>query len=320
MTNPTSSNTPPWDADVLIIGGGAAGLAAALTLGRLRRKVLVCDDGHPRNQPALHMHNFPGFDGVSPAVWREKVQKELLHYPSVSRVRERVLGIQPLEAIEGFTVHSDSGRSYRVRKVLLVYGVKDPLPAIPGLQALWGHTVVHCPYCHGFEFKDQRIGILGQGEMLMHMLPLLRGLSTDIKVFSPRGSGLNAAQRQLLQAQNIELIERPIQKLVYTDTQLQGLVLDQGETIACDALYITPQLPVTHQSNLGLTLGCETDEMGFLIVNEAGETRIPGIFAAGDVAGRRGQSVLNSAASGSMTAAQICHQLLAADFNAGAGV
>ena len=251
---------------------------------------------------------------------QQRLQQELLHYPSISRVSERVLDIQSLEAADGFTVHSDSARSYRVRKVLLAYGVKDPLPAIPGLQALWGHTVVHCPYCHGFEFKDQRLGILGQGEMLMHMLPLLRGLSADIKVFSPRGTGLNAAQRQLLQAQNIEIIERPIQKLVYTDTQLQGLVLDQGETIARDALYITPQLPVTHQSNLGLTLGCETDEMGFLIVNEAGETRIPGIFAAGDVAGRRGQSVLNSAASGSMTAAQICHQLLAADFHAVAGV
>ena len=296
--------------EVLIVGGGAAGLAAALTFGRLRRKVWVCSAGEPRNAPARHMHNFPGFDGVPPEQWRERVNQELKHYPSVHRETVEVLALTPESG--GFRAQLSSGQSLWTQKVLLTTGVQDVLPEIPGLLELWGKTVVHCPFCHGFEFQDQRLALLGQGDLALHMLAMLLGLSRDITVFTQGPAQFTATQRQSLMEQGVGLIETPVIRLQGEGEQLQALELASGETVARDALYLAPQFPVRQRSPLVQNLGCALDSQGWVTVDDMGQTSVPGVYAAGDMAGMRGQSVLNSAASGSMTAGRLCGLLLAA--------
>lgn len=294
--------------EVLIVGGGAAGLAAALTFGRLRRQVWVCDAGEPRNAPARHMHNFPGFDGVPPAQWRERVLQELTHYPSVQHQALKVLALTPEAG--GFRAQLSSGQSLWTQKVLLATGVQDVLPEIPGLLALWGKTVVHCPFCHGFEFQDQRLALLGQGDMALHMLAMLLGLSRDIIVFTQGPAQFTATQRQALTVQGVSLIETPVVRLQGEGDQLLALELANGETVARDALYLAPEFPVVQRSPLVQELGCALDPQGWVTVDDMGQTSVPGVYAAGDMAGMRGQSVLNSAASGSMTAGRLCGLLL----------
>jgi thioredoxin reductase len=301
--------------EVLVIGGGAAGLSAALTLGRLRRTVLVCDDGKPRNAPAQHMNNFPGFDGVAPELWRKQVQQNLEKYPTVHRQSDRVTEVNA--TAEGFIARLQSGAEITANKILLAYGVKDRLPALENIEKLWGDTVVHCPYCHGFEFQDQAIGLLANGQpnngdMLAHMVSLLLGLSADVKVFNQGPSQLSEAQAQAFANQQVSVIETPVIALEHNaQKKLSALVLNTGERVARDVLYLMPSFPFERSASLGESLGCAVNEMGWYVADEKGHTTVPGVYAAGDIAGMAGQSVLNSAMSGSMAAAMMCSELLA---------
>lgn len=294
--------------EVLIIGGGPAGLAAALTMGRLRRTALVCDDQKPRNQPSLHMNNFPGYDGVAPADWRFKVHSELDKYSTIQLHTDRVIKVLKIDS--GFDVELESGDKIKVEKILLAYGIKDKLPDIAGIKELWGHSVIHCPYCHGFEFQDQPLSLLGDGDMVIHILALLLGLSKDIILFTNGPSKLTEEQKQKINLQNIKIIEEPVEKLEHTGTDLNAVVLKNGDSIPRSALFVVPKFPYTKSSNIGEEIGCKSDDMGFYETDMFGQTAVSGVYAAGDIAGFRGQSVINSAASGSMSAARIVAELL----------
>lgn len=300
------SESPHYE--VLIVGGGPAGLAAALTFGRLRRRVLLCDDGQPRNQPAARMYNFPGADGMPPARWREKTLKDLAHYPSLSRQALRVQALQ--QTAGGFEALLADGSTVQGQKVLLAYGLRDRLPEIKNIQALWGQSVAHCPYCHGFEFQDQALGLLADGPLALHLLALLRGLSADLMLFSHGPSVLAAAERQQLDRLTIPLYESPVLALQHQGPTLEALTLASGENIPRQALFIGPLLPMARSAALGETLGCQLTELGSYAVDATGKTSVPGVYAAGDLAGYQGQSVLFSAASGSRAAANICAELL----------
>lgn len=298
------------DYEALIIGGGPAGLAAAMAFGRLGRKVLLCDDHQPRNQASMHLNNFPGHDGITPEAWRSQVRAELTKYPTVQLHTDRVA--QVVRAGESFEAQLLSGAALKTQKVLLAYGVKDQFPVIENLPALWGQTVVHCPYCHGFEFRAQPLAVLGDGDMLLHMLALLLGLSPDVIAFSNGPSKLTPEQQQKIKAQNIQLIETPVRKLEHTGSQLEALLLANGERIPRHALYLLPQLPFGRSAAIGESLGCQLNDFGWFDVDAFGQTNIPGVYAAGDIAGMHGQSVLNSAASGSMAASRMIAEILTA--------
>lgn len=294
--------------EVLIIGAGPAGLAGAMTLGRLRRTALICDDGKPRNKSSKHMNNFPGYDGFSPSDWKMKVYTELNKYPSIQLHTERVLKVTSSDT--GFIAELEFGNKIKVKKILLAYGIKDQLPDIEGIQELWGHTVVHCPYCHGFEFQDKPLALLGYGDTTIHLLSLLLGLSKDITLFTNGISTLTKEQREKIQSQNIKIIENPVKKLEHTNTDLKAVILENGESISITALFLNPKFPVIKSSDIGEKIGCKVDEFGFYEVDMFGQTSVKGVYAAGDIAGHRGQSVLNSAASGSMSSARIVAELL----------
>jgi thioredoxin reductase len=294
--------------EVLVIGGGSAGLSAAMTFGRMRRKVLVCDDNQPRNLPSAHMNNFPGYDGASPIEWRKNVRRELEKYSTIQFHSDRVVNI--LQSESGFSVILESGQKTSVEKVLLAYGIRDQLPDIPGFKELWGQSVVHCPYCHGFEFQDKPLALFGDGDGAMHMLPLLLGLSEDILLFTQGPSQLNEAQKQKIRSQKIQIIEAPIQSLAYTGPQLEAIVLDNGERIARTALYLLTQFPLVRSAKIGQELGCKVNDFGLYETDTFGKTSVANVYAAGDITSIYGQSVLLSAATGSAAAARIVAELL----------
>lgn len=293
--------------EVLIIGGGAAGLAAAMSLGRMGRKVLLCDEGHPRNQPAVHMHNFPGFDGVSPRVWQQRVQTELKNYASIQPVADRVQALESHE--QGFEAHLLSGQRIRSQKVLLAYGIRDQLPEIENLWPLWGKSVFHCPFCHGFEVQNQALGLIGSGQHAQHILPVLLSLSSDFVLFSHGPTELTQAEMAALEARQIRIVETAVKALSSEGTQLTGVVLENGEHISRQGLFVSPLMPLQPSSELGSLLGCKRTEMGLYQVDTFGRTSVPGVYAAGDIAAGA-QSVINAAASGSLAGAALVFELL----------
>lgn len=246
--------------DVIIIGGGPAGLTAALSLGRAGRTVLIFDDNKGRNAPAPHMNNFPSRDGTPPGEFRELIKKDLSKYKEVSFSSERVT---TLKKENDFIVNE----KYKAKKIILAHGLKDVLPPIPGMKELWGKTIFFCPYCHGHEFKGKKIGIWANEQIALHMVPLLLGLSHDVVLFS---NGEEVTHPLLLQ---LTVYREKILSVSESGIQLEGKFVER------DCLLHKP--PVEMTTKLGTDLGCEVQN-GLYKVGEDGMTTVEGVYAAGD--------------------------------------
>jgi thioredoxin reductase len=298
------------DHDVLILGGGPAGLGAAMALGRLRRTALVCDDFRPRNLPAEHMHNFPGEEGVPPLEWRKKARRDVERYDTIRFFEGGVTSASRVAG--GFEATLSSGRILRFRKLILAHGILDRLPPIPGVEELWGRSVFHCPFCHGYESRDRRIGLIADGPQAMHLLPMLFGLSSDLVVFANGKSRLEAEQRAMLQRRGVRLVEQPVERIVHQDLRLQG-VLAGAELVERDAVVVVGQVPPQMKSAVGESLGCEKTDTGLYKVGEGNRTTVPGVYAAGDIMTTQ-QTVLGAAASGQAAGIAAVQDLSKEDF------
>jgi thioredoxin reductase len=299
------------DYDVLIVGGGPAGLAAAMALGRMRRRTLVCDDGQPRNAASEHVNNFPSQDGVHPAAWRTQARTDLEKYETV---HFHVGSVRKI-AKDGlrFRAEVSSVEPLRFRKVILAFGVVDTLRPIPGLRELWGKSVFHCPYCHGFEVRDKRLGLIANGARAEHLAPMIHSLSHDVILFTAGQAELNAGFKAHLQRKNIPLVEEPIRWLDREEEQLRAVVLENGVVHEREALFLAPTVPYQGRSEIGERLGCEANEMGLYKVSPIGKTTVDGVFAAGDITTGQ-QSVLGAAATGQLAGAGVVSELLSEDF------
>ncbi|GBF37158.1 NAD(P)/FAD-dependent oxidoreductase [Leptospira johnsonii] len=296
-----------FDFEALIIGGGPAGLSAALALGRMSRTALVCDDSRPRNAASSHLNNFPTRDGIHPAEWRKLVRKDLEKYNTISFFEGSVLSVE--KSGPGFAAKLSSDKTFYFKKVILAYGVEDEHLPIPGYKELWGKSIFHCPYCHGFEVKGSKIGLIGNGDMLMYMLPLIFDLASDLIVFTNGKAELQEEQKDLLKKKKIRLIEEKITGFIYEGEKLKAVTFENEETIEREALYALPSFPFKLKSKIGEELGCEKDKFGFYKVGEKGKTSVDGVYACGDNASGA-HSVLLAAASGGMAGAGIVHELL----------
>lgn len=294
--------------DVLIVGGGPAGLSAALALGRARKRVLLCDGGPRRNARAEHIHNFVTRDGTPPDEFRAVGRQQLLAYPTVL-VRDQ--HVEHIGGARGAFEVRVGGETLLVRRVLLCTGMVDLPPAIEGMAELWGHSVFQCPYCHGFEVRDRRFGYLASEDPRSADFALfLRGWTSQVRVFTHGRAGLEAARPRLL-AGGVELETRAIRRLVGTHGQIgqiSQVELVDGTLIPCDALFThPPQRQVEVVASLGLAL----DETGYVKVDAmTRETSIPGVYAGGDLITRQ-QGAVFAAAAGVHAATMLNHELTA---------
>jgi thioredoxin reductase len=279
--------------DVVIVGGGAAGLSAALVLGRARRQVAVIDAGQPRNAPAAHMQGFLSRDGMPPSELLAVGRAEVRHY-GVELLADRVLDITP-----GLTVELAGGGSLTARRILIATGVSDELPDIEGIRDRWAKDLLHCPYCHGWEVRDQPLGVLGTiAGSVQHAL-LVRQWSDDV-VFFAHTYGLDDDERRQLIARGVRIEEGIVTRLLVEEDKLRGVALADGREVHRSAVFVRPG-NVPHNDGLVAALGCATNEAGFVTVDATGRTSNPRVWAAGNVVDPRAQ-VITAAGAGSAAA------------------
>ena len=282
--------------DVAVIGGGAAGLSAALVLSRALRKVVVVDAGEPRNGPAPHMHGYLSRDGLPPGDLLTIGRQEVIAYGG-----EIVTGVVTdlvADGQDGFEVVLEDGPLVSARRLLITTGLRDQLPDIPGLRERWARDVLHCPYCHGHEVRDRRLGVLGRTSGAVRYAQIVRQWTDDLVYFTPPGT-LTTAERTELAARAIGVVEGTIDRLIIDNDQLRGVRLDDGRVVRRDALFVPPRFVPNNHLLVGL--GCDLDGDGWISTDDSGRTSVPGVWAAGNVVDPRAQ-VITAAGAGSAAA------------------
>ncbi|MFE7800936.1 NAD(P)/FAD-dependent oxidoreductase [Nocardia sp. NPDC057440] len=298
--------------DVVIVGGGAAGLSAALMLTRARRTVVVIDAGAPRNAPAAGVHGLLAREGIAPGELLERGRAEVRGYGG--HVVAGEVGAVGREA-EGFQVALADGRSVRARRLLVTTGLVDELPDLPGLRERWGRDVLHCPYCHGWEVRDHAIGVLACGPMAVRQALLFRQWSADVTFFSHTMPPPTGAEAEQLAARGIPVVRGEVAALEVVEDRLAGVRLSDGAVVRRTALAVQPRMVARGDmlASLGLLPSQHPSGMGeFLPAEPTGRTESPGVWVAGNVTDLTAQ-VGAAAAAGGATAAQINADLVAED-------
>ncbi|HLL67715.1 MAG TPA: NAD(P)/FAD-dependent oxidoreductase [Micromonosporaceae bacterium] len=301
--------------DVAVIGGGAAGLTAAVVLGRARRSVTVIDAGSPRNAPAAGVHGFLSRDGIRPAELITAGRREVEHYGGVvlggeARTAHRVAG--------GFRVTLDDGTVVTARRLLVTTGLVDELPDVAGVRERWGRDVVHCPYCHGWEVRDQPIGVLGSGPMAVHMTLLFRQWTADLVLFTHTAPPLTDEQAEQLAARGVRVVPGVVDSLDVIDDRIAGVRLADGTVIPRQAVAVTPRFVASAQVLATLGLAPSNHPLGvgeFVAADPTGLTTVPGVWVAGNVTDLTA-GVVASAAGGMSAAAAINADLVGEDTRA----
>lgn len=263
--------------DVIIIGGSSAGLSAAMTLGRSLRRVLVIDSGEPCNIQTPRSHNFITHDGKTPAEIRTIAREEVLKYPTVSFLQDKATNI--LGQNDAFTVATQTEK-FNARKILLATGLKDISPAIPGFSACWGISVLHCPYCHGYEVKGQPTAILANGEAAYHLGLLISHWTPKITALTNGISELRNEEAEKLKELDIAVMENEISEFIHTDGHLEKVLFTDGSEFPIQVMYAS--IPFGQQSDLAEELGCKISAHGHIEIDSEQRTTVEGVYAAGD--------------------------------------
>ncbi|MFV2106883.1 FAD-dependent oxidoreductase [Micromonospora sp. LOL_015] len=295
---------PTYRVAVAVIGGGAAGLSAALTLARARRAVIVIDAGEPRNAPSAGVHGFLSRDGISPAGLVAAGRQEVERYGGVV-LPGRAEAVERVDS--GFEISLADGRTVAARRLLFATGVVDELPDIPGLRDRWGRDVLHCPYCHGWEIRDQPVGVLATGEMALHQVQLFRQWTSDLVLFTHTGVDLTDEQAEQLAARGVRVVPGEVVGLEVTDDQLTGVRLADGTVVPRSAVTVASRLRVDYRllTKLGVPVTSHPSGMAEQVeADPTGRTPIPGVWAAGNLTNPFGQ-VMAAAAAGTMAAAAV---------------
>jgi len=294
--------------DVIIVGGSYSGLSAAMSLGRALRQVLVLDDGKPCNRQTPHSHNFLTQDGETPqkiaAIAREQVARyeTIRFYKGSATAAKRTNG--------NFEIKTDDGSTFTARRLLFATGLKDNFPDIEGFAACWGISVLHCPYCHGYEVKQQPTGIIANGDVAFHYAQLIFNWTKKLTIYTNGKSTLTAAQEQVIKSNSIAIIEKEIASLKHDQGKLNKIVFKDQTSIPLQVIYSRPEL--TQSCPIPEALGCEINEMGLLKVDPTFKTTVEGVYASGDCSSMRTVSV--AVATGTQAGAFINNELSAEDF------
>ena len=290
--------------ECVVVGGGAAGLSAALVLGRARRRTLLIDAGGQSNRAAHGIGGLLGFDGVPPAELYARGRRELERYPSVE-VRDGE--VRAAAAGDGITLDLADGAGVHIRRLLLATGMRYDYPDLPGLAPLWGRSVFHCPFCHGWEVRDQPLAVLAQGERAVHMATLLRGWSDDVVLLTGGPADLSDDDRARLDIAGIPIDERKVRELDSAAGELHAVVFDDGARLPRSALLVAAEL--RQRSGLAAQVGVKLVATGpvspeAVDVDPLYRTSVPGVFAAGDVCAQMPQ-IAAAVAAGSAAAVSV---------------
>lgn len=300
-------NSKPFD--VLIIGGSYSGLAAGMALGRALRHVLIIDSGNPCNQQTPHSHNFLTQDGSTPAAIAALAKQQVEQYHTVSFFTG--LATAGTKTENGFEIRVASGETFRAKKVIFATGIRDLLPNIAGFADCWGISVLHCPYCHGYEVKQEKTGILGNGQYGFEFSRLLSNWTTDLTLFTSGASTLIAEQREQLEKHQITIVEKEIERLEHAHGSVQQIVFKDGTRSSVKAVYAAA--PFVQHCPIPATLGCALTDEGYLKIDPFQETTVKGVFACGDNAVRM-RTVANAIATGTATGIMVNKELIVEQF------
>lgn len=297
--------------DVIIIGGSYAGLSAAMSLGRALRKVLIIDSGNPSNKQTPQSHNFLTRDGESPAEIASKGKEEVMKYPSVSFQKGRVTAVTKPD--DHFNVQTEANGVFSGRKLIFATGVLDIIPDMAGFAECWGVSILHCPYCHGFEFKGEKTGIFGNGESGYEQTKFISNWTSDLVLYTNGESTLSKKQAKRLKKNNIEIVEKEIQGFEHENGQIKNIVFKDETKEPLKALYASPE--VKQQSEVPKELGCDFTDHGRIEVDLFQKTNVPGIYAAGDNSSM-GRAVSVAVSAGSVAGMMINKELVSEEFDA----
>lgn len=291
--------------DVIIVGGSYAGLAAAMSLGRSLRKVLVVDGGKPCNGQTPYSHNFLTHDGNTPSEIRSVALEKVLAYPTVRISEDEVTSVEGKNL--DFRITTRNGKQIEARKILFTTGIRDEILPIDGFSACWGISVIHCPYCHGYEYRDEPTGLLVPGEMALERGRFIRNWTKRLRIFTNGDASLRVDHKKELQSMQIELIEIPIRRIAHHQGHLERVILSNGDEVALKALYA--HVSFDQHCKLPEKMGCALKESGHITVDMFQHTTVSGVFAAGDNASPF-RSVAVAVATGTTAGAAINHELI----------
>lgn len=290
--------------DAIIIGGSYAGLSAAMALGRSLREVLIIDSGLPCNRYTPHSHNFITHDGETPAAIADKARKQVLKYNTIQW--HSGLAVAGQKTGRGFNITTERGEMFRSKKLVFATGIRDIMPDIRGFAECWGKSVIHCPYCHGYEFRNHKTGIMANGEKALHLASLVNNLTSNISILTSGKANFDAEQTAKLHKHNIAVIETPIAEINHDMGLMSHVSFKDGSKQDFTAVYAA--IPFEQHSAIPLTLGCDLTETGHIKVDMFQKTSVEGIFACGDNSHPM-RSVANAVASGNITGTMVNHTL-----------
>lgn len=295
--------------EVIIIGGSYSGLSAAMSLGRSLRQVLVIDSGLPCNIQTPHSHNFITNDGETPAAIAAKARLQVSFYKTVQFYNG--FAIDAVKTQNSFEIKTESGELFTSKKLLFATGVKDLLPQIKGFAVCWGISVLHCPYCHGYEVKSEKTAIVANGEMGFEYAKLILNWTKNLTLCTNGKSTLTSEQIQILKNHGVLVLENEIDSFEHNTGYISNIVFKNGEKIAVKAVYARP--PFEQHCPLPQTLGCEVNEQGLIKVDFMQKTSVSGIYASGDATTQM-RSVALAVSSGSFAGAAINKELIGEKF------
>ncbi|HEV7332314.1 MAG TPA: NAD(P)/FAD-dependent oxidoreductase [Flavisolibacter sp.] len=295
--------------DVIIVGGSYAGLAAGMALGRALRKVLIIDGGNPCNKQTPHSHNFLTHDGKTPKEIASLAKQQVRMYGNVSFVEG--FASAGIKTANGFEVQIQSGEKFTARKLVFATGIKDIIPGIPGFSESWGISVLHCPYCHGYEVRQQKTGILANGDTAFELSSLISNWTTDLTLYTNGKSTLSEQQRVKLDKHQIKIVEAQISRLENKSGYIQNIVFADGTKAPVKALYA--RLPFVQHSSMPQELGCELTQEGYIKIDPAHRTTVHGVYACGDNTTRM-RTVANAVSMGTTTGLMVNKELIEEDF------
>ena len=295
--------------DVIIVGGSYSGLAAGMALGRSLKKVLIIDSGKPCNRQTPHAHNFITHDGKTPAEIATLARQQVEKYDTVKFFNG--LATHGLKTEKGFEIKTASGEMFSARKLIFATGIRDIISDLDGYAACWGISVLHCPYCHGYEVRNERTGILGNGEYGFEFSVMISNWTKDLTLFTNGTSTLTAEQTTKIKSHAIKIIETEIEKLEHKNGHLQEIKFKNGTTTNIKALYA--RSPFEQHCRIPETFGCELTDDGYLKTDTFQKTTIPGIFACGDNTTRM-RTVANAVAMGATAGMMVNKEMVFEEF------